>query len=270
MLLEVRFRTILIVLLMFVSVPPAVLFAEESKNPQSQLVLKEGLNYFYNSDYTSAGKKFDEYIALEPDDPIGYWRLAYSWYLRARMEQQVKMPKLGQATYQKFLGLTSRNIARAREKVEKARQDGNAYEKDFYLYVEAATYAIQGLAEVKYDFAAAQRDAKLMESLAEESGYPDAPYLVGYLNYEMSKQPWYVRWLSGLPHDRDKVHLIVDAAFHNTGPFVDDINFVIVGIAIEDREAFRQGEADRVFVYLSSNKKYSQSETLRKYRESRR
>ncbi|MBI4087622.1 MAG: hypothetical protein HY434_02210 [Candidatus Liptonbacteria bacterium] len=259
MLLELRIRTILICCTMFL-LRPALLVAEEPGNSQNQLVLKEGLNYFYNSDSESANRKFDEYIALEPDDPVGYWRKALSIFLRVRSEQKTDTPKFSENQRDELITLINQGIGGANTRIQRGDQS------DFNLYVKACLYSIKaGVEFSNVSIWAARGSMRTAIGIAQRSQYQDAKYLIGLTNYRGADRN-IIFGLAGLPHDRDKgLNLIFEAAIQNNGTFADDIWFAVFSIETDKRNEryYNRATVSRLFEYLFA--KYPHNMILQRY-----
>lgn len=257
MLLELRLRTILVLCAAFLSV--SAILADES-DIRNQFVLKEGLNYFYNTDYGSADKKFDEYIAIEPDDPVGYWRKALNLFFEAKAEQKTETPKFSDDAAKKLIEFINRGIGRADAKLQKNELI------DFHLYVKACLYSIRAIVEFRNVSIWTARGSLMTSiSLAEQSQYQDAKYIPGFVNYKAADRV--VKAILGLiPHNREKGRrLIFEAAAQNNGIFVDDVWFVVWNIETETRNEkyYSKATVQSLFDYLFA--KYPHNRDLQKY-----
>ncbi len=248
---------------------PAVFGAEDGKVRAAKcathnFVLKEGVHCSRNNEYMKADEAFREYVKLEPDDPVGYWRLAYNRYFRLRFEQKTDFPKVDKATYENLDALINLGIEKSETRIR------NNVDPDFYRYVQACLYSIRGgMAARNVSWFTARGMLKKTLVLARASGYQDAKYLLGLVNYLGADHP-VIFTLAFLPHDRQAgLAFIFESVAQNRGPYVDDIWLVIFKIesSKESEARYTENEVEQLFAYLHA--KYPNNEIVRKYLASR-
>ena len=229
------------------------LVAKKEKEISSQEVLRGGLYAFYSGEYREAKEKFDQYIEREPDDPVGFLRDFHARFLLLRLEQKSKdAPKTedNRKEYQHLSYLVSAGISKAEDKIEVAEKSGDAKSKDFYLYVQAYLYLAKAGVEWGNGHPLdACSSTKTALEIAGRSGYEDARYLEGMVNYLGGTRSWAVRSLilapMGIPHDRDNgLRLICESLRGNNGPYAEDIRFMIFAILTDKRMKEKDRRSD--------------------------
>jgi hypothetical protein len=207
--------------------------------PNSKLVLRDGLDCFYNSDYACAEKKFDEYIKLEPNDPVGYWRSVLNYYFWLRFKQKVDSPKLDAVSYKELIDLISNGIQKAYLQFRAAKGETAG----FYLAVQSSLHSVESLLE-RGNGASSGAVKSFLKSADEadraaESGSPYGIYLFGMMHYQIGKRPWYDRWpmdvASGLRFQRGKgIEMMFSVPFKVQPEFAPDVWLYLFRIAAEE------------------------------------
>ena len=140
----------------------------------NRAIFDAAMDHSYNKEFGEANKFFEKYIALEPNDPAGYWRSAYNWYFNNLLPlQKTKFPKIDEKkefpdadgkffdknAYQRFRSLIDVGIGKAEEKIASGdngscrphylKNDDAQPCASFYRYVKAGLISIRGGLEFK-------------------------------------------------------------------------------------------------------------------------
>ncbi len=249
------------VFLAFVCLFGSTSFADNKAKTQN--ALKDGLKYSYNSQFDLAEQALDECIKSDPEEPICYWRKLVNEFARLRFNQAAKAePTLKGKEYddefKKLMAWADKGIEKSELKITRNE------EVDLYRYVEAAIYGLKGVFQESHgDFVAFFGTEKKMKKLAEQSAYQDAKYLLGFMYLKISERSGVEQWLLRrakvkTPSRNEAIVMIYDSANKNSGPFVDDIWFLIFSQVKSDKK-----QADPIYQYLK--RKYPLNESLLKY-----
>lgn len=225
-------RSWLVVCLLSAIVSPTILFAKD----EAEFIFTEGQDHFYNAEYIDPASDFDRYIESKPDDPLGYWRKAYSLYFKWKQDQHRVFPKLNNVTRRDFYRLLAIGIQKTNADIA-AKKD-----VDFAFYVKACLLSMRGGVEAgtgKMALLTARDTLEKALEAASQSRYQDAHYLAGLTNYNGSFHSFWFA-IAGLPHNREEgMKMIYNALDGNNGPFVDDVEFVLLSIKTDPRNASR-------------------------------
>ena len=157
----------------------------------SKLVLRAGLDCFYNSEYACAEDSFKEYMKLEPADSVGNWRAALNYYFWLRFKQKVDAPKLDEISYRELTKLIQGGIEKAELQEKETPQEAG-----FYLAIRSSLHSVESILKYANGFPA--RDSfKVAAYEAERSarlGSPYGIYLLGEMNYQIGRRVFYERW----------------------------------------------------------------------------
>jgi hypothetical protein len=221
-------------------------------------LLCEGLLSFYNGDYAAANMAFDRYIAIAPDDPAGLWRKLMNRYFQLRNERKNDAPSLTPEEYQNLTAIANAGITKAETKIARGEQ------VDFNRYVESGILSL--LSTIQYKTAPLTALGTLRKSIevAQQSSYPSAGFLLGFVNYEASRH--FIARLV-LPSDRKKGLAMIFAAAAQKSIFADDVWFVIFEIEKDPTNRYQKSEAENVWRYLYA--KYPKNPALKKFQAGR-
>ncbi|MDO8515843.1 MAG: hypothetical protein Q7S28_01180 [bacterium] len=202
--------------------------------------LSDGLIAFYNGDYSAAERQFNLYIALRPDDPIGYWRKATNNYVRYYETQKVETPKLTDAEYafEEALLKTGGSCA--------MRDMARGGDASLDRYIVAQLFSIKAIYQLgRRSYVTAISTIKMAYSLAGNSTYQDAKHLLAAINYRGAAHPFLTSF-AGLPNSReDGMRFLMEAEVGNKGIFADDIKFAVFNLRLERERERAAGKLDR-------------------------
>lgn len=238
-------------------------FTGDDLDSRKKTVLLRGLDSFYNADYPEAEAAFDEYIALDRKDPVGYWRKLLAEYFAVRAAQKNDMPRLTARDYEAISTLAKEGIALAESNVK----DGIS--PDFNRYVAGSMLSVFAALQLKYEGKlVAKHSLHRAFDLASQSQYQDAGSLLGMINMKLAEHSKIIQWLVDLPHDRKRGKtMIFQSVVQNTSPFVDDIWFIIFDMETDrtSPDSYEKTEIDGIWNYLF--KKYPRNPSLVEYKE---
>lgn|GEM_PF-6134755 len=193
---HLRLPIFVLVASIFVLADPGLVLAgtaeQTPKKRDSHSILADGVDCFCNNDYASAEEKFNEYMKLEPADPVGIYRVVLNLYVWLRQKQKVDDPKIvDDSSYRELLRLIQDGYLKA--EVQKRR----GKEVAFHLSIQASLDSLRALFEHgKGDSTGAASFKKAVEEAIETDklGSPYGTYLLGQMHYRIGERVAYQRW----------------------------------------------------------------------------
>ncbi len=214
------------------------------------ILLGQGQDRFYNSEYEEAIMIFKAYTVLAPDDSVGFWREFLSEYFDVRYRSKNDTPKLMASQYKamKQTALTAIDLA-DRDAAARPQRAG------FDRYVKASTQSILALVErSQASNGEAIRMLRAAVSTARQSSCQEADFVIGSINYEIGERAGPFRsmlWIAHIPHDRDGGWAeVLASAENNRSIFSDDIRFFIFDAEKNSQDPRQQDETRKLWRIL--------------------
>lgn len=265
-------------LLFFLLLAPCVLSAADARDAEEQPeaskceeFFERGQQYLYNNAYELADREFDLFIECAPSDPRGDLRRMANLFFWKRREQKKDELKVDKVVYAQHIASIDAGIVKAEIKISRSESP------EFYAYVKAYLISLRSALEYANGKGwAALNSAQELSVLCKESTYQDSKFLLGFLGYLIDRRGFFARRgasFFGLPNNkRDGFELIRQAVENNTGPYVDDIWFLMLQIITDEKASEKdRATAREIFGYNAHEiyerlKKYPNNEQIVRFR----